>query len=175
MICSKCKTENIEGNKFCTTCGTPLIISTPNNQNNNGGNTSLSDMATGNNQKFKASKILSYIGIFWIIGLLTKDKDASLKFHVGQGMILFIAQIVLTIIVSVLSTYVISKIFVSKTLLFGYPTGVFTVSSIGTVLIWILDMCEIAFGITYMIIGIKNATKDIDKELPIIGKFAFYE
>ena len=47
----------------------------------------------------KVYKILSYIGILWIVGLFVKEKDdESVKFHVGQGMLVTITAIVISLI-----------------------------------------------------------------------------
>ena len=47
----------------------------------------------------KVYKILSYIGILWIVGLFVQEKDdESVKFHVGQGMLVTIVAIVISLI-----------------------------------------------------------------------------
>ena len=58
--------------------------------------------ATDNKQLFC---ILSYIGILWIIGLIVEpDKnDPRVKFHVGQGMLLFIIAAALSIVLSIVT------------------------------------------------------------------------
>lgn len=94
--------------------------------------------------------ILSYIGILWLIPLLVEKNDKVVRFHVNQGIVLFIFDIIGSIAVGILSA-----IFVF----------IPVISFLGVV---------IAFGIlcfVLMIIGIVNAANKSEKPLPIIGKF----
>ena len=66
----------------------------------------------------KLYSILAYIGILWIVGLLVKEKDnKTVKFHVGQGMLLTI----LSIAISVINYDVISIVFTTTKYLWGVP------------------------------------------------------
>lgn len=105
---------------------------------------------TSNGKIFAA---LSYVGILWLIGLLVDpDKnDPKVKFHVGQGLLLFIADIALNIISGILGNFMPSAIMV------------------------LLNMAIWVFSIVFMIIGIVNAIHGEDKQLPVIGQFAFYK
>lgn len=116
----------------------------------------------------KVYKILSYIGILWIVGLFVQEKDdESVKFHVGQGMLVTIVAIV----ISLINDLVISQIFITtKYHYFGFRMYQMT-SFFGSVIMWMLSLIPIALAI----IGIVNAAKDKDEELPIIGKYAFYK
>lgn len=96
--------------------------------------------------------ILSYIGILWLIPLLVEKNDKVVRFHVNQGIVLFIFDIIGSIAVGILSAIfvfipVISFLVVVIAPLFG-------------ILCFIL-----------MIIGIVNAANKSEKPLPIIGKF----
>lgn len=96
--------------------------------------------------------ILSYIGILWLIPLLVEKNDKVVRFHVNQGIVLFIFDIIGSIAVSILSAIfvfipVISFLVVVIASLFG-------------ILCFVL-----------MIIGIVNAANKSEKPLPIIGKF----
>lgn len=106
--------------------------------------------STSNGKIFAA---LSYVGILWIIGLLVDpDKnDPKVKFHVGQGLLLFIANIALNIVSAILGNFM--------------PGFIMT----------LLNMAIWVFLIVFMIIGIINAIHGEDKELPVIGQFAFYK
>ena len=116
-------------------------------------------------------KVLAYMGILWLVGLLGKGKDdESVKFHVGQGMILTIASVILYIIVSLINNLLITNIF--KETLFGITIGV---SPTGLAIMGILNLAVTAFQLTFMIIGIVNVNKGTNKKLPIIGSFAFYK
>lgn len=96
--------------------------------------------------------ILSYIGILWLIPLLVEKNDKVVRFHVNQGIVLFIFDIIGSIAVGILSAIfvfipVISFLRVVIAPLFG-------------ILCFVL-----------MIIGIVNAANKSEKPLPIIGKF----
>lgn len=96
--------------------------------------------------------ILSYIGILWLIPLLVEKNDKVVRFHVNQGIVLFIFDIIGSIAVGILSAIfvfipVISFLEVVIASLFG-------------ILCFVL-----------MIIGIVNAANKSEKPLPIIGKF----
>lgn len=96
--------------------------------------------------------ILSYIGILWLIPLLVEKNDKVVRFHVNQGIVLFIFDIIGLIAVSILSA-----IFVF----------IPVISFLGVVIAYL-------FGIlcfVLMIIGIVNAANKSEKPLPIIGKF----
>ena len=89
--------------------------------------------------------ILSYIGILWLIPLLVEKNDKVVRFHVNQGIVLFIFDIIGSIAVGIIP--VISFLGVVIASLFG-------------ILCFVL-----------MIIGIVNAANKSEKPLPIIGKF----
>lgn len=96
--------------------------------------------------------ILSYIGILWLIPLLVEKNDKVVRFHVNQGIVLFIFDIIGSIAVGILSA-----IFVF----------IPVISFLG-------DVIASLFGIlcfVLMIIGIVNAANKSEKPLPIIGKF----
>ena len=43
----------------------------------------------------KATGILSYLGFFWIVAYLAGDKEGA-KFHLNQGLVIFIAEVILS-------------------------------------------------------------------------------
>lgn len=114
----------------------------------------------------KIYKILCYFGILWLIGLLCEEKnDKDLKFHVGQGMLITILIFVITLI----NNLIIANIFVTTRQYWYYTYK--TTSGLGIAIMWLLWLVPTVLSI----IGIVNATKDEQKELPIIGKYAFYK
>ena len=126
------------------------------------------------NSDNKVYKILSYIGILWLVGLFVKEKnDKSVRFHVGQGIILTIAGVIVSVAVSLINTVVIANIFTTTVNVFGMP--VTTVSGLGVTIMGILNIAIYVFNILFMVLGIVNAAKGKDEELPFIGKFAFYK
>lgn len=97
---------------------------------------------SGNEQKDnKVLCIISYLGILWIIGLLTAKEDPNVKFHANQGIIL-------------------SLYFLAVSIITPIPVlGWFIVGPIGFI-----------FGLVMIIMGIINANKGEQKDLPLIGK-----
>lgn len=86
--------------------------------------------------------ILSYIGILFIIPLLATKDDEFVKFHVKQGITLFIAEII---------TFFIGII---------------------PILGWIIGLVGWITWLVLSIIGIMNVMSGKQVPLPVIGKFA---
>ena len=95
--------------------------------------------------------LLSYIGILFIIPLLAAKDSKFAKFHVNQGLVLFIADLVCGLAVRIVSA-ILSFIPVVRVFL-------------PAVLITLVSLAALAF----MIIGILNAVNGRAKELPLIG------
>lgn len=109
--------------------------------------------------------ILSYVGFLWIIGVLVKEKDnKTLKFHVGQGIILSILWVAIGTFGKVVSFFVDLIDFID------FPFGV-----IGSIASLIIMIPLFIFTFVLMIIGIMNANNGKEEELPVIGQFAFYK
>ena len=96
--------------------------------------------------------ILSYIGILWLIPLLVEKNDKVVRFHVNQGIVLFIFDIIGSIAVGILSAIFV---FIPVISVLGV-----VIASLFGILCFVL-----------MIIGIVNAANKSEKPLPIIGKF----
>ena len=86
--------------------------------------------------------LLCYLGILVIIPLLASKKNPFVKFHIKQGLVLFICEAVL---------WVATKMF--------WPL---------MPLIWILQLVVFVLAV----IGIVNVVQKKNKELPLVGKFA---
>lgn len=101
----------------------------------------------------KVMAILAYFGILVLVPIFAAKESKFARYHANQGLILFIASIVLWIAVSILS-YVILAI--SWKLSF--------IASLLSLALWV--------GILVLsIMGIINAANGKAKELPVIGKF----
>lgn len=96
--------------------------------------------------------ILSYIGILWLIPLLVEKNDKVVRFHVNQGIVLFIFDIIGSIAVGILSAIFV---FIPVISFLGV-----VIASLFGILCFVL-----------MIIGIVNAANKSEKPSPIIGKF----
>ena len=116
----------------------------------------------------KIYKILSYIGVLWLVGLFVPDvkDDPDVKFHVGQGIILTIAGYGLNIIIGIIQGIIGAIIGL---------TELYTLSLIISILFGILSWGVSIASLVLMIIGIINANDNKQKQLPVIGKFAFYK
>lgn len=106
----------------------------------------------------KIFKILSYIGPLFLISLFIEQKnDYGIKLHCGQGMLLFVLELALGVVVGIASV-----------ILFFIPI-------VGWLAAALLSLCSGAATLAFTIIGIVNAATDKDVPLPIIGSFAFYK
>lgn len=100
-------------------------------------------MSSNNNNSLMA--ILAYLGILVVVPFLTDAKsDPFVKFHIKQGLVLLIVELVGTFIYSI-------------PIIGGLLGNVIWVGSV----IWV-------------IIGIMNVTAGKTKELPLIGKYSKY-
>lgn len=127
-------------------------------------------------ENIKAYKILSYVGILWLIGLLVPEKDdKDLKFHVGQGIILSILEFLLSFIIRLINNTLVINIFRQEIYYENYPTGLYTITVFGSVITGILNLIVIIITVYYMFIGIRNVLNNKQEELPIIGKYSFYK
>ena len=161
MTCKNCGSTITEKTKFCPNCGTPIEDSankeSPKNsesRNENNQKVVTSEPKTTTSDDTKVIRILSYFGILFLIGMFCSQKnDPNVRFHVGQGMILCICNVAISIIIS----------FISPMMFFMAGLGSLLRMAVG-ILILVLE-----------IIGIINAAKNENKPLPVIGSFAFYK
>ena len=103
-------------------------------------------MAQANENEARALAWLSYLGILLIIPLLVYRDSAYAKFHVKQGLVLLIAEIIWSVAAQ----------------FFGWiPFAGQIILAAGWLLLTVLT-----------IIGIVNAASGKEEPLPVIGKFA---
>ena len=91
----------------------------------------------------KLYNVLSYLNL-WLIGLLVAPNDQDVKFHVNQGIILTIGWVAAGIL-----SFILAFI---------------------PILGWLLAFAIYVFIGVLAIMGIINAAKGVQKELPLIGK-----
>lgn len=108
--------------------------------------------------------MLSYLGILWLVTMFAcpNKNDKDVRFHMGQGMLVTIVLVA----VNIINTFIISNIFTSVAI-----WGSRVTSGFGYAMMNILNLIPVVFAI----IGMINVYKGEEKELPIIGKFAFYK
>ena len=94
----------------------------------------------------KGISVLSYLGILFLIPMLSRQNSRFARFHVNQGLILLITEAAYNIVVRIVRAIPVIR------MLGG-----------------ILGFLDIIFLIL-MILGIVNAAKGQAKELPVIGK-----
>lgn len=102
----------------------------------------------------KVFGILAYIGILFLVPLFAAKDSQYARFHTNQGLVLFIAEVILNIAAKIV-------------------IGIFSVASLGLLAVPIsivLNLVVWAFSVGFMILGIVNACSGEDKVLPVIGK-----
>lgn len=100
----------------------------------------------------KIMAVLSYISWLVLIPLFAARESRFARFHVNQGLVLAIAEIIWWIVEVVV----------------GFAIG--WVPLVGTLVTGLLGLINIVF-LVFAILGIINAAQGKAKELPIIGKF----
>lgn len=88
--------------------------------------------------------VLSYLGILVIIPYLMSKDNSFVKFHVKQGIVLVVIELVL---------------WVASGMLWG--------------LLFLINIIQLAVFVL-SIIGIVNVVQNKEKELPLVGSFAKY-
>jgi len=88
--------------------------------------------------------LISYLGPLVIVSYLLAKDDPFVKFHAKQGFVLLVIEVALWIIGAVLWIL--------------WP------------IIWLINI----FVLVCVIIGILNAVKGVEKNLPLVGRYASY-
>ncbi len=147
-ICGKCGTNVDEGIKFCPNCGNAMeatATAAPGPQATEPEQAvEQTPVAAFDPADIEANKIMAVLAyILFLIPLLAAKESPYAKFHTNQGLLVFIASMIVTV-----------------------------VGSIIPILGWfiILPLGGLAVGIIG-ILGIINAITGKAKELPLIGKF----
>jgi len=143
-FCAKCGAEIEDNVKFCSSCG--AAVNSDSQQTVEAEVVNDFGIDEQDINENKGISVLSYLGILFLIPLLVKKDSKYVKFHVNQGLVLFIIDIAITILDGVFK-----------------PLGV-----AGSVLSGLTGIAGLAVFIL-MIMGIVNAATGKVKELPIIG------
>ena len=159
--CPKCGGINDDGVKFCAYCGQPVKaaggarsefsekVDQVVNEFQNPVDT-MSEFSQADIQQNKVISLFSYLGILLLIPWIARPKSKFARFHVSQGITLFITELVVRFVNSILQGIL------GNSALSGPISLIFNIVSI---LLFVL-----------MIIGIVNAVSGKAKALPIIGK-----
>ena len=175
MFCKECGSKLSENAKFCSKCGASCgevkkekTTKAEKVEKKEVKALTKDEIIAGDTKVFK---IVSYLGILWILGIFCGSKnDPKVRFHVGQGIILTIALVAVSIVSAIL-TAVIASLFTVQTWL-GINVGV---SGVGLFLIGLINLVWYGAYIFYVVLGIINAAKDRENKLPLIGNLAFYK
>ena len=101
-------------------------------------------MANSSNEK--EFNVLAYIGLLFLVGLLADGQNPKVRFHVNQGIVLFLSEFVLGFVCGIISVIPV-------------------VGLIGTLLTAVVSFV----GLVFMIMGIIHAANDQEVPLPVIG------
>lgn len=115
-----------------------------NNLNNTPDTTSQFDPADV--EKNKTMAVLAYLGFLWLVPMFAAKDSKFARFHVNQGLVLFLVEAV-----------------------WGVLTGI--ISGIVPLVGYILSIANIVF-LVFVVLGILNAVNGRAKELPLIGKIS---
>ncbi|MBR5559563.1 MAG: zinc-ribbon domain-containing protein [Oscillospiraceae bacterium] len=144
--CSKCGSKIESNAQFCTQCGAPVeggaAKTMPEFDLNQLGKDSVDSTAAFSAQDISENKvicILCYFGLLLLIPLLVKKDSAFARFHSNQGLILFIFDILVSILAAV------------------------------PVVGWIISIVGSIAGVVFWIMGIVNVLNGRAKTLPLIG------
>lgn len=106
------------------------------------------------NKDIKTFSYLAYIGPFFLIGLFSDmRRDTALRFHLNQGLVLFLAE----------AAALFVHYFVDRAL--GWIP---IISLIPSVMLILITLCAIALSLY----GIYNVASDKQVPLPVIGTFS---
>lgn len=163
ITCPKCNRSCEDNEKFCAACGADLTTAgaqapqsnaaQPQQTNANANTNAFENIVNtadttaefdpADIAKNKGISVLSYFGILFLVPLLAAKDSKFARFHANQGLVLFIADIIL---------YVVS-------IILGY------IPFIGGILSALLSVAILVL----VILGIVNAAQGKAKELPLIG------
>ncbi len=105
----------------------------------------------------KVYGILSYLGILFLIPLLAAKESLYARFHTNQGLVLFLAEMILAIAGRIISW------------ILGTLINVVTLGLLGWVIPTIINLIVVVISLIFVILGIVNACSGEPKKLPIIG------
>lgn len=158
--CKKCGAEIEDGVKFCPSCGT----ATEEKADATSGKSFADSVADLNNtadttaefdakdiEDNKVMALLSYIGPLFLVPMLAAANSKFARYHANQGLVLFLAELILGAVSWVLNFIPISFVW----WLFGSVSGL--------------------ASLIYLILGIYNAVSGKAKELPLIGHIRLYK
>lgn len=134
--CNKCGAQIPDNTFTCPNCGASNVSVE--------GQDYTAQFDPNDIQQNKVMAILAYIGILFLIPLLAAPQSQFARFHANQGLVLFIVDIILGVVVRIC--------------LF--------IPIVGLIISSVVGLCIFLL----MVLGIVNAASGKGKELPLIGK-----
>ncbi len=120
----------------------------------------------------KVFKVLSYVTILWLIGLMSPYRnEKDVKFHIKQGIILTIFIIIFACIILLINNLVINHVFVDRILQGANDFSAYSLNETGRLIKTLLNSLIFIVYVIFSLIGITNVLRGRDKFLPLIGKF----
>ena len=162
IYCIKCGEKAEDGMKFCPRCGAPLPeMSGAEKTHEERKRTAADGAGYFSEQDVKANKamgVLSYLGILILIPLLAGDKQSEyVRFHINQGLVLFLVSIAVDIL--------------DGRWFWGFQSW-FAQRMLN--LSWALDILSLILFVL-MILGIVYAVRGEKRELPVIGQIHIWK
>lgn len=155
-VCKKCGANLNDNAKFCTSCGTQTETEEKKTYDYNQKMQEITNTDDHTDSFERAdieqNKILAmfaYLWILFIIPLIAAPRSPFARFHTNQGLVLFIASLLLSVVSKVLYA------------LLGWIIG------------WAITLLTSLIGLGFSILtimGIVYAVTGKAKELPVIGK-----
>ncbi|MDR3344186.1 MAG: hypothetical protein LBT21_01120 [Oscillospiraceae bacterium] len=129
----------------------------------------------------KRLSVLAYFSIFWLFGLLISPEKhkKAVRFHVGQGIALFIAKAAVLFIIGIGGGLLgkLIGLLTGISLADGFKIGdsPFLYPSIYSIALFLILFAAEITLLVLTIKGMLNAAKGCNNQLPIVGKRAFYK
>ena len=110
-------------------------------------------MRTVSGGEDKVFAALGYLSILFVVPLILKHDNDSVYFHAKQGMVLFLAEVVVWFVLFMLESFIVALL----------PRISFSITSWLGALAWILF-------VALSVIGVYNALRGKRWEMPILGR-----
>ena len=153
--CPKCG-NTFEDSNFCPACGTEVKDAAK-----------AESYCENDIKDNKIFALLSYIGPLFLVPILAAPKSKYARFHANQGLVLFLAEIIIAVpleILGWLNGFIFGNL--GDTFL-GWLS--FIPSLVGAVL-GLIGFCTGALALVFAVIGVINAFQGKVTELPFIGR-----